>query len=161
MTFLTTSPYTSTTRETLGWIWFLAPLLIFVFSWITMWGKESAGDCVPFRPPKETYSIVWIFLVGSLMASWVFVSRSAPTTEWWFLVITYFLVIAMAILWLFMYQQDKLNGIPVFLALLFVLAMSMHVASSVNKFAGALLWPLLIWCVFNLFVNCAEIYCAE
>jgi tryptophan-rich sensory protein len=159
MFFLANPKDNGTIRNSFGLIWFLAPLLIFLFSWLTMRGGKSPGECVAFRPPKETYSIVWIFLVGTLMVSWVFISREAPRTEWIFLLINYLLIIAFCILWLYMYPLNILYGIPVFLCLLFVLAMTMQIASSVSKFSVALLWPLMIWAIFNLVVNCAETYC--
>uniref|UniRef100_A0A6C0BNR9 Tryptophan-rich sensory protein n=1 Tax=viral metagenome TaxID=1070528 RepID=A0A6C0BNR9_9ZZZZ len=145
-----------TARRAVGLVWFFAPLLIFVFSYLT---SSDMGACVKFRPPAGTYSVVWIFLVLTLMASWLGVNRSAAKLDWIFCVIMYFLIIALSVLWLFMYKENKLYGVPVFLALLFVLFMTWQIASTTNKYSGALLWPLIIWAIFQLVVNSAEVMC--
>lgn len=143
-------------RRWVGLLWFFAPLLIFVFSYLT---TRDMGACVKFRPPSETYQVMWIILVLTLMVSWLGISRSASLDSWIFLTISYFLTIGLSISWLFFYRVDKLKGIPVFIALIAVLFASLHIASYVNKFSAALLWPLLVWAIFQLCVNASEVSC--
>ena len=145
-------------RKIIGILWLFAPLAIFAFS--PLMSKE-AGECVTWRPPKETYSVVWTVIILCLMASWVFISRNAALGPWIGQVVLYFIVIFLSILWILMYRQNKRNGIAVFVALLMVLSVTVPLSFKVNIYAGVLLLPLVVWAIFNLGINCAEIQCSK
>jgi tryptophan-rich sensory protein len=146
-------------RQIIGVIWFVAPLLIFVFSSAFPSGPED-GKCVSWRPDPSVYIVAWIFIVLCLMAAWLVISRNCTGNLAWIVqTILFFLVILLAIIWMWRYHVDKRDGIAVFVFLLMLLLFLLPLANNTSTWAAALLMPLFFWAVFQLGINCAELAC--
>ena len=146
-------------RRVVGIIWFFVPILIFILGPVFVVGK-SDGACVPWRPDVAVYGIGWGFLVLCLMFSWLIVSRrSTGNIAWASQVVLFFLVILLCIFWMWLYHEDKRNGISVFVFLIMILLILLPIVQRTNTYAFALLLPLSFWAIFQLGVNCAEMIC--
>ncbi len=146
------TPLERNLRLVLGIIWSLAPLAIFAAASVT---TKEMGANVPWRPPSETYSVMWCFIIMCLMASWVLVNRSASTRSWIILLLGLFTIVALATGWAFAFNSNPTFGIPVFLALLMVVFMILPIVHQASMYAACLLMPLIVWALFQLSVNCA------
>jgi hypothetical protein len=70
--------------------------------------------------------------------------------------ILFFLIIATAILWMWRYHVNKLDGISIFIILLFQLVMLLPIAHSTSVYGVSLLMPLFVWVIFQLIVSARE-----
>lgn len=141
-------------RVIVGIIWFLAPLLIFAFSYKA---NKNMGSSVKWRPHSFVYAVVWSVLVVLLMGSWFIVNRKAGKLDWIILSFLFALLIGSCILWLFAYNKEKRLGISVFIMILFLLVVTIPLLYKVNIYASIMICPLLVWSVFQTCVNCAEV----
>ena len=141
-------------RLAFGIMWMLAPLAIFIAAAFT---TSDIGSTVPWRPPVDTYIVMWCFIILNLMVSWVLVNRKADFVSWICLLVGFFVTIGLAISWIFAFNENPSNGISVFIALLMVIGMMLPVLYKVDVFATALWMPLVVWAVFQLTVNCGVV----
>jgi tryptophan-rich sensory protein len=134
----------------------LLPLLLFAFAPLV---SSASGRVVAWRPPPVTYSIVWSALIVCIIVSWWFVcaATTCDHTSWVALGGLYTTLVALSVAWIVLYNRDKSHGIPVFLSLLMVLSATLPATHHVDPRASSLLAPLLVWGVFQLAVNCAEV----
>jgi hypothetical protein len=150
-------------RRIIGVIWFFVPWLIFILSRVPVFktGNDD-GKCVKWRPPSATYAVAWSFLIIFLILSWLVISREATDNLLWSVqVVLVFVVILLCLLWMYFYHQNKSDGIAVFIFLLFFLVLLLPISFKTNIYAGALLMPLLVWAIFQLGINCAEMTCTN
>lgn len=147
-------------RIVIGVIWMLAPVFIFIFAGIFPVSEES-GECVAWRPQNNVYTIAWSFIVVLLLFSWILVSRAkkSPLGTWIGHVILYFLVIMLCVFWIIFYRIDPLNGVTVFIFLLMTLGVLIVATWKSSRWGCAFLIPVLVWAVFQMSVNCAEMNC--
>ena len=134
----------------------ILPFFIFITSKET---NSKLGAAVPWRPPSLTYIIAWVAICICLSLSWaLFLLHSKKDTSKNTLIfIGFLLMIILSILWIYMYKIDKRNGVAVFVALLCTLCTLIPNVYDTSPSSTGFLMPLLVWAVFQLAVNCAEI----
>jgi tryptophan-rich sensory protein len=146
-------------RRVIGIIWLIAPFLILALGGYFQTGTAD-GACVAWRPDTQVYIVAWIMLVLCIMFSWAIVSRRCTDNILWASqAVLYFLVILLAIFWMWLYHNSKRNGISVFLFLIMILLILLPLVKRTSNYAFALLLPLLFWACFQLGINAAEMSC--
>ena len=118
-------------------------------------GPED-GKCVKFRPDPWMYVVGWIFILLCLTASWYILAQTKDLSAFSVMAILFFLIIATAILWMWRYHIKKLEGISIFIILLFQLVMLLPIAHSTSVYGVSLLMPLVVWVIFQLIVSARE-----
>ena len=139
---------------------FIIPI-VSIFGSNILWksGPED-GKCVKWRPRPWTYIVAWVFLVICLSIAWKIMLLQTVDNKY----ITNLLFISVFIcttLWQWRYhtKNGKIDGISIFIFLLFFSLMLFIYSFYINKYASILISPLLIWCIFQLIINIAEVNC--
>ena len=67
----------------------------------------------------------------------------------------------MCLAWEFVKEHDRAYGLSVLVGVLLLLGITIPIALKVCREAGALLLPLLFWCMYQLSISCKEIELLE
>jgi tryptophan-rich sensory protein len=132
----------------------ILPFVIFLSS---IGSNKDMGAAVPWRPPYQTYIVGWVLICFCMAISWVFVMRNAQQKMWISLAGFNVIITALALSWVFVYNANKANGIPIFIALISVISAILPVLYSISPTSMGLMLPLVVWGIFQMIVNCAEI----
>ena len=146
---------TGTGKKLIRAVAVLVPWLIFISAIKT---NDKMGQSVPWRPPVATYIVAWVLLVACISFSWLIMNRCGQDdTQSIILNIGFCVVVALSTMWAFLYDLDKKNGVAVLVALIAVVGLMLAPLYSIRPGAAGLLIPLVVWGVFQLSVNCAEL----
>lgn len=140
----------------------LMPFLV-VYGANMIWpSNDNDGKCVPFRPPGSSYGLAWGFLLLLFSWSWVNVLWNNSSTEIGIASTMLVLLLIALVMWQKNYHQNRLNGVSGLVWVMFLLLPSIvYVYSTGNHWSAVLLLPLLVWVVFQTYVNSTEISCRQ
>jgi len=123
---------------------------------------EADGVCVTFRPPTWSYIVFWSLIVTSITIGWLLlIWQSTSISPLIVSSVLFLLIFTCTTVWQWRYHQPgkKADGITIFLFLIcFVLAAIVYTAT-VNIYTAILIVPLLVWGIYQLVVNAAEVSC--
>ena len=104
-------------------------------------------------PPRYTFALVWsILLLLQAISAYLVWGKASPR---------YFVLqLALNILWSFVFFYLRCPEIALVTILLFIWALVMNIKSfgHVNKWAGWLLVPTLLWTIFAVYLNAFIVY---
>jgi hypothetical protein len=154
-------PWPTTTaslvRKSITVAWLFAPWTICIAQSVKQFKSGPLdGKSVKFRPDPMMYAFGWVFIIMCLSASWYILAQTADTLAFVVQAILFFLIIVTAILWMWRYHVNKIDGISIFIILLFQLVILLPLAHSTSVYGASLLMPLLVWAIFQLFVSARE-----
>lgn len=140
-------------------IWIIAPWFILILGSTVpnlKSGKDD-GKCVHYRPDTWIYIFSWVFICLCLSVSWILVARNSKNKDFSLQAILFLLIIVSTIMWLWRYHTRKIDGISIFIILLFFIVMLLPIAYKTSVYGFALLLPLLVWVIFQLIVSMREL----
>jgi tryptophan-rich sensory protein len=140
-------------------LWIIAPWLIVILGTTVSELKSSSkdGKCVKYRPDPWIYIVSWILICLCLSVSWILLARNSQTKAFTFQAILFLLIIAATIMWAWRYHTNKIDGISIFIIILFLLVMLLPIAYKTSVYGFALLLPLVVWVIFQLHISMREL----
>jgi tryptophan-rich sensory protein len=146
-------------RTMITLLWIIAPWFILILGSTVpdlQSGKDD-GKCVHYRPDTWLYIFSWVFICLCLSVSWILLAKKSKNKDFTLQAMLFLLIIVATIMWLWRYHTRKIDGISIFVILLFFIVMLLPIAYKNSVYGFALLLPLLVWVIFQLIVSMREL----